>query len=203
MNGLRIVDARRLACPQPVLLTRKEMISKKGFVVLVSQSDQVDNVSRMAQRSGWTVQADSEADHYKISLTPGSQVTEPVVESEDLTCSITGQPQKGLVVLASQVMGKGDDKLGALLMKAFLSTLVELDSLPGQILMYNSAVKLALDDSPVLETLQILVRKGVEIHVCGTCLEFFRVRDRLAVGQVSNMFDIAGAMTENGFSYIA
>lgn len=81
-------------------------------------------------------------------------------------------------------------------MKAFVHTLTQLDPLPGKVICYNAGIFLALDDSPVLEDLRQLKGAGVEILVCGTCLNFFGVADRLAVGSVSNMYEIAGSLAE-------
>jgi selenium metabolism protein YedF len=83
-------------------------------------------------------------------------------------------------------------------MEGFINTLLEQDRVPDQILFMNTGVNLAVQGSPVVSTLQELADRGCEILVCGTCLEFYSLKDRLTVGTVSNMFDIQRALLEAG-----
>jgi selenium metabolism protein YedF len=103
-------------------------------------------------------------------------------------------PQKtdgGIVlVIQSDQMGKGEEELGRLLMKSFIYTVNETRPHPKAILFYNSGVKLAVKDSPVLDDLKELLEAGVEIISCGTCLDFYNLKDSLAVGDISNMYTI-------------
>ena len=106
-------------------------------------------------------------------------------------------PQSTVVVFASDLMGEGDPELGAILMRAFCQTMVQLEA-PQKLLFYNRGVFLTLHDSPVLSELKGLEEMGVALLVCGTCLDFYKVRDRLAAGQVSNMFTILEAQMQAG-----
>ena len=104
---------------------------------------------------------------------------------------MTGQRSTGDVVfVSSDCIGRGDDKLGRLLTSLFLRTLSERPAKPEFVLLANSAVKLALADSDDLETLKTLEGQGVRIMACGTCLDFFGVKDRLQAGVVSNMYEL-------------
>ncbi|MCD4652345.1 sulfurtransferase-like selenium metabolism protein YedF, partial [bacterium] len=204
MENLHVVDVRGLACPQPVIRTKQAMKNNRKLTVFVSQSDQVNNVKRMVERAGWSVIVEDLIDYIKLTLVPGSLSAEPVILPEDTVCP-TGIPvtcsSRGLLVIASEYMGSGDDKLGKLLMKAFVNTIDDLDTTPEKILLVNSGVKLALKDSSVLDSLIKLEDKGVDVLVCGTCLDFFHVKDELSVGIVSNMYDIAGSMLDIGVTY--
>jgi selenium metabolism protein YedF len=95
-------------------------------------------------------------------------------------------------------MGRGEKELGEILVRGFFHTLGELESRPDTIIFFNAGVWLTVDDSPVLEDLQALEAEGVSMLVCGTCLNHFDIKDRLAVGLVSNMYDIAEAMLGAG-----
>lgn len=206
MSHSNTVDVRGLACPVPVVRTRNAMKANLPLTVLVSKPDQVDNVARMADRSGWTVTSQSNGDHYVIDLKPGAERSEPVMAPEDLVCNVDEAPggiaSQPLVVIASESMGRGDDALGKLLMKAYVNTISDLECLPKTIVLFNGGVKLAVEGSPVLESLKELETSGVEILVCGTCLEFFGLKASLRTGLVSNMFDIAGTMMDNGVTYL-
>ena len=99
------------------------------------------------------------------------------------------------LVIKSDRMGNGNDELGHLLMPKFLKTFADISPTPEYVLLYNSGVKLASEGSPVLADLKALELKGAAILSCGTCLEFFKIKDSLKVGRVSNMHEIVGAMT--------
>jgi selenium metabolism protein YedF len=81
-------------------------------------------------------------------------------------------------------------------MRAFLYTLTESEALPARIILMNGGVKLAVEGSDSLINLRRLAERGVEILACGTCLEFYQLKDALAVGRVSNMYEIAGLLLQ-------
>ena len=93
-------------------------------------------------------------------------------------------------------MGEGDPELGTALMKSYIYALSQQDQLPSTILFYNSGVKLACQDAPTLEDLKSLEAQGVTIKTCGTCLNYYGLTEKLCVGEVTNMYDIAERMTK-------
>jgi selenium metabolism protein YedF len=95
-------------------------------------------------------------------------------------------------------MGRGDDELGEILMRAFFHTLTELDARPDVIILYNAGVRLAVEGSPVMDDLTALADSGIELLVCGTCLGYYDLKERLAVGTVSNMYTIAETLLTAG-----
>ena len=101
------------------------------------------------------------------------------------------------VVLCSQTMGVGDDKLGKSLMKAYIFALTNLDELPATILCYNGGAFLTCEGSDSLEDLKNLESQGVTIKTCGTCLNFYGLTEKLAVGTVTNMYDIADTLSKS------
>lgn len=103
---------------------------------------------------------------------------------------------KKVVVINSDKMGLGDEKLGVRLMGNFLKTLLNAEKRPQMLVLYNSGVKLTAKDSPVLETLQSLENLGVEIISCGTCVNFYGLVDLIQAGRVSNMQEIVAVLTE-------
>ena len=100
------------------------------------------------------------------------------------------------VFISADGIGSGDEQLAALLMRAFLYTLTESEALPARIILMNGGVKLAVEGSDSLINLRRLAERGVEILACGTCLEFYQLKDALAVGRVSNMYEIAGLLLQ-------
>jgi selenium metabolism protein YedF len=189
------VDARGLACPQPVVRTRKAMQQADRVVTLVDNETSLTNVSRMAEKAGWTVGVVSEGDEYRIELTQKGIV----IEAEPLAVGraevANGPP---VLVVPSDVMGRGVRELGNILIRSFFHTLGEVKPLPQTILFFNTGVKLTCEGSPVLDDLRALETEGIEMLVCGTCLGYFELTEKLAVGQVSNMYDIAETMLGAG-----
>jgi selenium metabolism protein YedF len=82
-------------------------------------------------------------------------------------------------------------------MKAFLKTLLDFETQPNRLILVNSGVQLAAADSKVLESLQGLSEKGVEIVCCGTCIDFYGLKGKTKVGVISNMYDIIQSMLES------
>lgn len=103
-----------------------------------------------------------------------------------------------VVVIASDQMGEGAEELGKTLLKAFVFSLTQQDKLPKTILFYNGGAHLTCEGSPMLEDLRALEAEGVEILTCGTCLNFYGLTEKLAVGGVTNMYVIAEKMLGAG-----
>jgi len=99
-----------------------------------------------------------------------------------------------IIVIGSDTMGRGNDELGGILIKSFIHTLIETSPRPDTMIFLNTGVNLTLTGSDVIEDLQMLTDNGVDILVCGTCLDFFDVKDKLCVGVASNMYEIAEIM---------
>lgn len=197
------VDAKGLSCPQPVILTKKALEANTDVTVLVDNETARENVKRLASSAGCTIESVKESGGiYTIHILKGADASMGrAVPVESLPCDVGGKPASvgpNVFVIASDTMGKGNDELGVLLMKAFIHTIQDLDSGPDVLIFYNTGVKLAVRGSVVLDDLKALELKGVKILVCGTCLNFFELTKEIATGVVSNMYDIAGAMSGAG-----
>ena len=101
-----------------------------------------------------------------------------------------------VLVISNEVMGHGDNELGCILIRSFLHTLSEAEILPKTIIFYNTGIKLVTEKSIVLEDLKNLQNAGVKILVCGTCLGHFDLKEKIAVGEISNMYDITDSMLQ-------
>ena len=101
-------------------------------------------------------------------------------------------------VLNAETMGRGDDALGAKLAGSLLRTLVAAEPKPDAIVFYNAAVRLLGEASPHLEALRALDDAGVDLLACVTCLEFYDLVGKIAVGHVSNMREIVQRMMSSG-----
>ena len=127
--------------------------------------------------------------------TPAAPAQE-VAEEEEISCQPDLIKKGMLVVLSSNTMGSGDPKLGTVLMKAFVFALTKQDHLPETILCYNSGAYLTCQGADTLEDLKLLESEGVTILTCGTCLDFYGLKETLAVGGATNMYDIVERMEQ-------
>lgn len=120
--------------------------------------------------------------------------------AEEQARQICAMPARGPVVVAvgSAEMGNGDPRLGRILMKSFLYSLTQLDELPQTVLFFNVGVRMTTEGSESLEDLKALESQGVEILSCGTCLDFYGLKDKLLVGGITNMYVIAQTMAGAG-----
>lgn len=189
---METLDCRGQQCPQPVVQTRKLMLSQPAVAikVLVDSDVSRDNVTRLAKSLGYTASVSPAGGNFEISLTPGE--TPVNVESG------TAKPGPTVIFIASDEMGNGDAKLGQILMKNFIFTLIESDTTPDAIYFVNSGVKLTVGGSDVIEPLAELANRGVDIASCGLCLEFFSVKESLVVGRISNMLELVNALESAG-----
>ncbi|TFG91295.1 MAG: sulfurtransferase-like selenium metabolism protein YedF [Syntrophobacterales bacterium] len=184
------IDARGLACPQPVIMTKKAIEAGKDCVVIVDNEAARENVCRMAKSQGCEADVKEQNGCFRISVTRGTdrKIKESAVPAAGHT----------VVVFPSDCMGKGDDELGNILIRGFLHTLGEISPRPDVMIFFNAGVKLTADTSEVLEDLRALEKAGTRLLVCGTCLDFFGLKDKLQAGMISNMYDIAEIMLSAG-----
>ena len=192
------INAKGLNCPQPVVLTKKALDNFNDVTVLVDNDTAVENIKRLAESNGCKIDITNLDDGtYKINLLKTNQSPANAPLPQMIPCqSPAGGPI--VCVISSDTMGKGNDDLGRILMKAFLHTLIEVKPMPDIMILYNAGVKLAAQDSDVLDDLNVLDEKGVQILVCGTCVNFFELKEKLGVGKVSNMYDIASILSTSG-----
>lgn len=190
-----VVDARGLPCPQPVILTRNALQKSDTVTTIVDNDTARQNVTRMAESSGATVQTQVESDGvYRLHISTVG-VVQPEVSPQPAAAPIGGPL---VLVIPSEFMGRGDDELGHILSRGFFHTLGEVKPQPDTIIFFNSGVKLVVDGSPVLEDLQSLGEAGIAILACGTCLGHYGLKEKIAVGEISNMYTIAETMLGAG-----
>ena len=190
------LDCLGLPCPQPVLLTKEALEQGGTFVaVLVDNEASRDNVIRFARNLGHQVEVIAlHQGHFRISITADTSQSAAIVDQQEILCEISKKPSM-VYVISSDSMGRGDDELGWALLQTYIQTIKDIQPLPEKIIFYNSGVKQVTTESGALEALNQLQAQGVEILACGTCLDFFKLKSAIKVGQISNMYDIMNAMT--------
>lgn len=196
------LDCKGLACPGPVLECKRLVDSQRPGCVTVTVDNEAakENVSRFLKNQGYeVVTARTGEGVWDITGTrEGSQVSEgqgahaqcEIMSAED----VARISRKTVVFITSDSVGRGDDALGGKLMKNFLATLPELGEDLWRIILVNGGVRLSTQDSPVLGELKSMAESGVSILVCGTCLDFFGLLSRKAVGETTNMLDVVTSL---------
>ena len=197
-----IINAKGLACPEPVILTKKALEKHSDVVVLVDNTTAMENIKRFAASAGCSVEVNNELGGiFKIHLEkqkgamPGNATPENISCCTDTPLAADGPT---VFVIATDTMGKGSDELGAILMKAFIHVTTELETIPDVMIFYNSGVKLVAEGSDFINDLKELEKKGGKMLVCGTCVNYFNLTGKIAAGVVSNMYDIAGTLSRAG-----
>lgn len=192
------VNAMGDNCPIPVIKTKKAIVALTGpetIEVLVDNEIAVQNVTKMASGSGGKVTSEKLGDaEFKVTI---EMEGAPAADEAEAVC-VPDARDNTVVVVSSDRMGSGNDELGKVLIKGFIFAVTQLDTLPKTMLFYNGGATLTTEDSDSLEDLKSLEAQGVEIMTCGTCLDYYGLKDKLAVGTVTNMYSIVETMAKAG-----
>lgn len=184
------IDCRGLACPRPVIKTRERLSAGIGpFTVLVDNEAARENVERFAGSRGCEVVSSKTEGGYLVSVNPA----EASGEAGSGAGTATGGREK-VIFIGSDVVGGGDRKLGEALVKSFLYACTENEDRPARMVFMNSGVRLVTENDETASHVKKLEDGGVEIIVCGTCLDFYDLKDHLQVGRVSNMYEIQSVL---------
>ena len=190
----KIVDARGMACPLPVVNAKKAAESLNPgdtLIVRVDNETAVQNLQRFAEHMGFAASGEKVSDsEFAITMIIGGEAK----AKPEIACAKDARKKGMLVVLSANTMGTGEEKLGKALMKAFVFALTKQDVLPETILCYNTGAYLTTEGADTLEDLKLLESEGVTILTCGTCLDFYGLKEKLMVGGVTNMYDIVERM---------
>ena len=196
----KMVDARGLPCPEPVVLTRRAIREggAQSIRVVVDSDIAAGNVERMAKSEGWEAATERKGGDIHVVLTGGEGASEAAREATRGACKDPGASPKVVVFVPSSLFGTGEEELGRILMRAFVKTLKDIEPRPAQIIFANSGVRLTTEGSDLgsdlIDDLRALEKSGVEVISCGTCLDYYGLVDSLRVGRASNMFEIASAL---------
>lgn len=198
------VDALGKACPLPVIMAKKVMDGGvSDLTVAVDNSVAVENLKKLAASYRYTVEVENVGENFHVHMEKTCEVCgevdeellRPEPESPTSDRSLSEDP---VVFVGKEWIGDGSQELGKNLIRMFFFTMTQSDVRPGTVIFMNGGVKLAVLDEQILEHLKVLAEKGVNILVCGTCLNYYGLTDKLVCGQVSNMYEIYECMAHAG-----
>ncbi len=183
------LDCRGLACPEPVIAVKNSIEAKNinQLTVIVDNSAAKENVIRFLNKNGYNTETDQENTDIIIEASKNECACD-IMENEEFI------NKKTLILIGSQYLGKGDDKLGEKLMISFINTLKESEDEIWRLVFLNSGVRLTAKGSPVLDALKHFEEENIKILVCGTCLEHFNLLEKKEAGETTNMLDIVSAI---------
>ena len=152
---MSVIDCRGLACPQPVITTKQalDQLKEGEMIVIVDNASSCNNVERFVRSQGCTVEIKEEGQDFYL------HIQKPV--SKDARKGQAGKKESKRLSSTStlNLLGIGDEALGAILMRSFLKTLLDMETKPSRLILINSGVRLATEGSEVLETLQVVIRE--------------------------------------------
>jgi selenium metabolism protein YedF len=197
---MKTLDAKGQLCPKPLIMTKKalaDMAENELLEILIDNEISMKNVLRFLTDNEFNPKVEQQGKVYHLFVSKTGEI--PVSVSVEEYCEVE-LPQKSNYVVAFQRnwLGDGAEELGKILIKAFVNTLPEATKKPNALVFLNSGIFLALTDSLVLDSLKKLEDKGVRILVCGTCLDYYGKKSDIAVGQISNMYDILEVLSGAG-----
>ena len=182
------IDAGGKQCPIPVIMAKKELeAGEQDVEIIVDGPTQVGNLERLGDALGRKATSEPFGDKFLVKFANGETIKGAQVAEADTYA----------VFFNTNAIGTNNSELGGNLAKMAIFTLSESERVPSYVLFMNEGVKLPAGDEPqIIENLNTLIEKGTQVLVCGTCLNFYGLKDELKVGTVSNMYDILGAMQE-------
>lgn len=196
---MNIIDCKGLACPMPVIKTKKyfDIEDSKEALVIVDNEVAKNNILRLAKGINLNSSFTEEEGLYKIQLSRGEFSG---VQSAEINSSLGGFsiPSAPTILVSSSLLGNGDDRLGETLMKVYINTLAESEILPENLMFINGGVKLTCTGSDIIDSLNSMKEKGVNIISCGACLDFYNLKEELKVGEIGNMYQIIDLMNRSG-----
>lgn len=197
----KLIDAKGKNCPIPVIMAKKEIDNgNENFIIEVDNKIAVQNLQRLANSQGLLSIVKEENELFKVIFSNDNNQTDECVECNEILSKIEdnkNQISTWSVFIGKEIIGAGNEELGKSLMKMYFYTISEGDDLPKSILFMNDGVKVITLNEQAIEHLKDLEEKGVEILVCGTCLNFYGLQEKLTVGKISNMYDITNSMKES------
>lgn len=187
---MKTIDARTLACPRPVILAKKAIREEnlEELMVRVDNKIATENLTKMAGQLGFRaeVTANSKTD-YEVYLKKTAETARAPVAKES---------GEYIVVISSDHMGTGDETFSKTLLEGFVYALTEQDVAPKYVVFYNMGVTLPSLNDKVIGDLKTLEERGSQVLSCGLCLGQYELKEKLKVGEITNMYRIAELMIQ-------
>lgn len=197
-----IIECSGMLCPRPLIEAKKaynQASIGEQLQFVVDNETAATNITTYFSGNGLASTTTREGNKYKITVNKVETNQNTIASSNpaDYCTPVLNLDKTSQMVMAvsSNKMGEGDSDLGAILIKGFFTALSESESLPSEVIFYNSGVLLLPQESGIMTSLEKLHSKGVKITACGTCIDFYGIKERLTIGTISNMFSILASLS--------
>lgn len=195
----KIVDTRGQSCPIPLMLTKKALNDKsheETFSVLTDDETAKDNIERFLKDNKISFRSKKTEEGFLITIDKTGNFADGNPEDYCTVPIVFNDKGGHIICIKNNKMGVGPDDLGSILIKGFINTVKEVKPLPEKIIFYNSGVLLTTKDSQIIDSLRELEEIGVIITICGTCADYFNIKEKIEVGTISNMYDISESLAK-------
>jgi selenium metabolism protein YedF len=199
---MQIIDTSGQQCPAPLIATKRALKDARtgdSFKVITDNQTAFNNISSFLKDNKTEFSYEESNGIWALTIT--KQTTEFINADVKEYCK-TEIPHlsKGdfIIAFTSDKMGDGDEELGHLLMINFVKAIKELDVLPRKMVFYNKGVTLGAEDSPVIDHFKEIDKMGVTFLFCATCAKYYSLEEKIKIGTLSNMFEIAQVMSSAG-----
>jgi len=195
----KIIDTRGQLCPKPLILTKKAYRSKNiedQFTVLIDNETSKENVERFLKDNRIKFRTEKKNNCFHLYVTKQNKIIKTEPEDYCPTPEKKDIPGKHVICIKNDKMGFGEEELGKILIKGFINTIKEVEPLPDKIIFYNNGALLTLEESGLHDSLKELENSGVKILVCGTCADYYGIKNKIKIGIISNMYDITESLTK-------
>ena len=199
---METLDMRGKPCPIPVVNAKNALAGQgtKGVAVIVDNFVAVQNLEKMAKGSGWgfSYVEDGTGGETRYTVTIVKDPNQvPVDAARETSVADAKVGARGPVVLVgSDSMGRGSEELGRLLIKGFIFSLTQLNPLPEAVIFLNGGAHLTTEGAATVNDLKALAERGVEVYTCGTCANYYKLTDALAVGSITDMMNITAKLAK-------
>jgi len=198
---MKTVDARGHLCPMPIIMLKSamtELTEPTDMQVLTDNEISKNNLLAFFRDNNITATWEQKEGYWAINATAVNKISASTAIPESLVMPATAPTQSiatpsaqdYTIVLKNNKMGLGNDDLGEILLKGFFNAIAEVNPLPKRMIFYNNGATLVTKTSPFAESIKKLHEKGVDIIICGACVDFFGIKNDIAVGTISNMYAI-------------
>jgi selenium metabolism protein YedF len=196
---MKTLDMRGNPCPIPVVNAKKALAEQgaEGVEVLVDNFVAVQNLEKMAKGSGYDFSYTEEgASVYRARVVKGAASCQADQTSPSAPPAVKSDGSGLVVLITSDSMGRGAEELGRLLIKGFLFSLTQLNPAPSSLIFLNGGARLTTGGANTVADLKALEEKGANIYTCGTCANYYKLTDSLAVGSIVDMMRITNLLDQ-------
>lgn len=186
------LDCTGLDCPMPVIKAKQFLEENENILldVLVDNDVAVQNLERLAKSLSLNAISRKDADNFVVSIEKKENIS--AEESKKVMAQ-----ERQTMLIKTNILGYGNDELGATLMKGFIFSLTQSKPFPEKIMFLNSGVKLTTENEETIKNLKVLEDNGTQILSCGACLDFYNLKEKVQVGKIGNMYDIVDSLNKS------